>query len=69
MITAAAEYKRTLGGGTPANYLYDLDGRVNSEIDLAQGSFDNSNHKFGWVASYILPWAALYWPSTQSSHE
>ena len=45
--------QRTLGGGTPANYLYDLDGRVNSEIDLAQGSFDNSNHKLGWVASYI----------------
>ena len=45
--------QRTQGGGTPANYLYDLDGRVNSEIDLAQGSFDNSNHKLGWVASYI----------------
>ena len=45
--------QRTLGGGTPVNYLYDLDGRVNSEIDLAQGSFDNSNHKLGWVASYI----------------
>ena len=45
--------QRTLGGGTPANYLYDLDGHVNSEIDLANGSFDNSNHKLGWVASYI----------------
>jgi RHS repeat-associated protein len=45
--------QRILSGGTPANYLYDLDGRVNSEIDLAQGSFDNSNHKLGWVASYI----------------
>jgi len=50
---AGRRVQRTLSGGTPANYLYDLDGRVNSEIDLAQGSFDNSNHKLGWVASYI----------------
>ncbi len=50
---AGRRVQRTQCSGTPANYLYDLDGRVNSEIDLAQGSFDNSNHKLGWVASYI----------------